>query len=210
MTFIFFIWKHLTRLITHNDYTVFTVWEYYSQLITQSNSNCSCSKWTNFLVNYNKTGSHSTLCIYIMMLFNDLTKCKHTSFIATMHTSSYHNYSKSPRALPNLDEVCIPGQLSNTIKGIWNFILFGPPSPPLPSPPFPPLLSSSSTLLCSCSPHTQMYTDPQLGPCSLSTQIHTMGRISALTGKPSSRGFTWIHRFLVTKGSRVMLKLSAF
>lgn len=74
--------------------------------------------------------------------------------------------------------------------------------------PPPSLLSSSNTLLCSCSPHTQMYTDSQLGPSSLSTHIHTLGRISALTGKPSSRGFTWIHRFLVTKGSRVMPKLS--
>lgn len=147
MTFIFFIWKHLTRLITHNDYTVFTVWEYYSQLITQSNSNCSCSKWINFLVNYNKTGSHSTLCIYMMMLFNDLTKCKHTSFIATMHTS-YHNYSKSPRALPNPDEVCIPGQLSNTVKGIWNFILFGPPSPP--SCPHPVLCCAPALLTHRC------------------------------------------------------------
>lgn len=152
MTFIFFIWKHLTRLITHTMTTLFTVWEYYSQLITQSNSNCSCSKWTNFLVNYNKTGSpHSTLCIYIMMLFNDLTKCKHTSFIATMHTSSYHNYSKSPRALPNPDEVCIPGQLSNTVKGIWNFILFGPPSPPLPLV----LIQYSAVLLLSS--HTDVH-----------------------------------------------------
>lgn len=129
MWVLWLLFESISRDWSHTMTTLFTVWEYYSQLITQSNSNCSCSKWTNFLVNYNKTGSpHSTLCIYIMMLFNDLTKCKHTSFIATMHTSSYHNYSKSPRALPNPDEVCIPGQLSS--KGIWNFILFGPPSPP--------------------------------------------------------------------------------
>lgn len=202
MTFIF-LFESISRDWSHTMTTLFTVWEYYSQLITQSNSNCSCSKWTNFLVNYNKTGSpHSTLCIYIMMLFNDLTKCKHTSFIATMHTSSYHNYSKSP---PSSSQPRRGVHSWPAIQYRQRNLKFYPFWAPLPS-----LLSSSSTLLCSCSLHTQMYTDPQLGPCSLSTQIHTMGRISALTGKPSSRGFTWIHRFLVTKGSRVMLKLSAF
>lgn len=137
------------------------------------------ASWTN---SESVLYKRSNLFIFIKQCIDDLDK--HTTLL--FWPAHIPQTEPNPQTHPNPGEVCIPGQLSNTVKGIWNFILFRPP----PSSPLPTLLphfaskTPSAVLTLSSRMQTQL-------PVHMCMSTHTFNATTGWYDKHTSEIWPW-------------------